>query len=564
MNGINSAIPESFDELEYLKLIFDFNPCLICITDLETGVFLDANKSFMGKLGYQKHELLGSSPSKINLFKRRSDLDIFLEQIKEKKEVENYEILVQDKHGKPLYISLSSKIILLKKRPCILSAGIDMSDKKIMEDEFNESVFYSYSLNMLINEISTELIQCRHEDIESTIDITLKKIGSFSNVDRVYIFEFSDGMKCLSNTYEWCEEGIKSQKDQLKNISSTTIKRWIECFNEKKDVYIYSVSEIPDEYALEKESLASQDIKSLLAIPMIYSGKIIGFLGFDSVKDYRFWDQSIINMFSTIAEILAATLIKRDYEKELISARDIAQRADKRKGEFLASMSHEVRNPVSVIIGLSELLNLRINDPKEKEYINGIMVNGRNLLKLLNDILDLSKIDAGKTVIHTQKIDLSSFLSEFEQIYGMQFKDKNISFILKKHPDLPQNIWADEVRLRQILMNIIGNSGKFTYEGYVTLEAKLMKVSNEYGDMCFEISDSGIGISQENIEKLFEAFSQNPDQDRKYGGTGLGLSISKKLVELMGGHISVQSTQGVGTKVTITLHGIKYSDTARN
>ena len=117
MNGINSAIPESFDELEYLKLIFDFNPCLICITDLETGVFLDANKSFMGKLGYQKHELLGSSPSKINLFKRRSDLDIFLEQIKEKKEVENYEILVQDKHGKPLYISLSSKITKLSGTP---------------------------------------------------------------------------------------------------------------------------------------------------------------------------------------------------------------------------------------------------------------------------------------------------------------------------------------------------------------------------------------------------------------------------------------------------------------
>jgi signal transduction histidine kinase len=238
--------------------------------------------------------------------------------------------------------------------------------------------------------------------------------------------------------------------------------------------------------------------------------------------------------------------------------------ADKRKGEFLASMSHEVRNPVSVIVGLSELLNLRIKDPKEKEYINGIMVNGRNLLKLLNDILDLSKIDAGKTILHIQKIDLGSFLGEFEQIYGMQFKNKNISFILKRHPDLPQNIWTDEVRLRQILMNIIGNSEKFTYEGYVALEAKFLKVSNEYGDMCFEISDSGIGISQENIEKLFEAFSQNPNQDRKYGGTGLGLSISKKLVELMGGHISVQSTQGVGTKVSITLHGIKYSDTARN
>jgi len=250
----------------------------------------------------------------------------------------------------------------------------------------------------------------------------------------------------------------------------------------------------------------------------------------------------------------------------LKAAKTEAEQANKAKSEFLANMSHEIRTPMNAVLGYSELLDLGLEDKTLKNYVKSIKSSGKSLLTLINDILDLSKIEAGQLELEFDFVDAHAFFSEFERIFSLKISEKGLKFMLDLAPGIPAGIYIDEVRLRQVMLNLIGNAVKFTDKGHIKVKVYpenarhvvfTPEKSEDYIDLVIEIEDTGVGISKEYQEGVFKEFTQ--ERRNKYQeGTGLGLTITKRLLGLMNGTIQLQSKINKGSTFTIKLPGITH------
>ncbi len=234
---------------------------------------------------------------------------------------------------------------------------------------------------------------------------------------------------------------------------------------------------------------------------------------------------------------------------DLVTARDTALSASRAKSEFLSTMSHEIRTPMNGVIGLTELLLGTALDSDQLELASGIKVSAENLLAIINDILDFSKIEAGRLEVEEIAFDVEGVADDVGRILAAAAANKNLELLVDVHPDVPDSLMGDAVRIQQVLLNLAANAVKFTDRGEVVVRVSVVGEYRDRADVRFEVIDTGIGIAPEDQQRLFAAFAQaDSSTTRKFGGTGLGLAISRQLVELMGGEVSLDSIPGEGSR----------------
>ncbi|MBN1780581.1 PAS domain S-box protein [bacterium] len=248
--------------------------------------------------------------------------------------------------------------------------------------------------------------------------------------------------------------------------------------------------------------------------------------------------------------------------QKLKAAKFRAEEATRTKSEFLANMSHEIRTPMNAILGFSEILSRSVTDPVMRNHVYAINSSGKMLLQLINDILDLSKIEAGKMELNFTSVNVKHLFHEMQQIFSHKIREKNLEMRISVDDRLPDALLLDEIRIRQILLNLIGNAVKFTHKGNISVSVFQRNFDEAHSrlSLCFEVRDTGIGIAKDQQSVIFDNFKQQSGQDHAlYGGTGLGLSITKRLVELMDGSIELESKENEGSAFRVILERVVVS-----
>ena len=435
----------------------------------------------------------------------------------------------------------------------------DITKAKEAQEEIEKLV----SLQNLLMRMASNYINLKIEEIEVGIKQSLFEIGTYANADRAYVFDYNWEKNTCSNTYEWCANEINSEIANLQDVSLELIPDWTETHKKGKPLIVSDVFLLPKESML-RQILEPQGIKTLVTIPVMQNNYCHGFIGFDFVKNIHIIKEYEKTLLTVYADILINLFERANLEKNLIKEKENANAANKAKSEFLANMSHEIRTPMNSILGFAEVILNTTSENHQKNYLKTILNSGKTLLSLINDILDLSKIEAGRLEFFPEPTNLKILINELVQLFVFKLKEKNIDFSIEIDKEFPDAIIIDDLRIRQILLNLIGNAVKFTNEGFVKVKIDVLQKRGNLVDMQIKVIDSGIGIEKSNYNSLFDTFSQQSGQiSRKYGGTGLGLAITKRLVELMDGEINVESEIGRGSCFTIHFSDLKTAKSGK-
>ncbi|NVN93918.1 MAG: PAS domain S-box protein [Bacteroidetes bacterium] len=531
----------------------------VSITDMNDNI-LFVNNAFLKTYKYEEHDLIGSS---ISIIRSPNNLVGDIKSILSStlKGGWNGELLNLKKDGTEFPVYVSSSIIYNEKDEPIALIGVatDITERKNTE----AALINQASLQRILMNISSTYINIPLSEIDTTINKSLEELCLFVDADRSYILEYDWENQSCSNTYEWCAQGITSQFDELQNVPLSVIPQFVEAHKKGLALNIPDVLVFPEENGV-RTIIKDQGIKSLIAIPMMKDNQCIGFVGFDSVKHHHTYSEKEETLLFVFSQMLVNFKNRVELENSLIQEKKKEELANTAKSEFIANMSHEIRTPMNAILGFSEALFHKLESRQHQEMIKSVLSSGNLLLSLLNDILDLSKIEAGKLDILPLPINLSNLLHEIIVL----FKDKAISKGLELNifieSGFPEILIIDEIRIKQIIFNLVGNAIKFSNQGHVNIFAYFSITNENEGELRLEVEDTGIGIPESQQDLIFEAFRQQHGQsNRKYGGVGLGLAISKRLVEKMNGKISVSSNIEKGSVFKIIIPDIKITKTEK-
>ena len=510
---------------EKFRSIMENSADAIFITDTK-GNYKYANKAAEDLLGYSKEEILRKSLGQLTPSGRpEEDFNLFGNLVSSGRL--SAEIELVKKNGSKITADINSVVLPDGQ---IYASCRDITEKKQIQEEL---IKHKNNLEELIAERSQKLLTV----MEETSDLYENSPCGYHSLN---------------------EKGI------FVRINNTELK-WLG-YNREEVINKMGTSDFltPESRELFKkvfpEFIKKGEIKNLEFEYVRKDGTtFFGSLNATSILDQ---DGKYLRSRSTLFDITE----RKNIEVALGKAMVEAENANKTKSEFLANMSHEIRTPMNAVLGYTELLSSLLTDQTQKKYIESIKSSGRSLLTLINDILDLSKIEAGKLELEYDYVDSNFFFTEFERIFALKASEKGIKFIVEIQSGTPAGIYIDEPRLRQIIFNLIGNAIKFTSQGYVKLivHTDNMQVVNyniekseEFLDLWIDVEDTGIGISKEIMEEIFDPFIQARDQ-KNIGGTGLGLAITRRLTHLMKGTISLKSELGKGSTFSVKIPEISF------
>lgn len=406
---------------------------------------------------------------------------------------------------------------------------------------------FEFTLEVLIDMAKT-FINIPIEALSDEVNKALELMGRFVNADRVYMFDYDFLLGICKNTFEWCADNISPEINNLQEVPLELIPEWVDSHQLGKEMCIEDVFAMPEDNGI-RQILEPQGVQSILTLPLIENQNLWGFVGFDSVKLKHNYSKKERNILSVFCELLVNVRSRINTLEEISKAKKIAEEASKSKSLFLANMSHEIRTPLNGVIGFTDLLiNTELNQV-QRQYTKDINISAKVLLNTINDILDFSKIEAGKLEIEYIENDIMDIIYESMDIVKYDANQKDVELVLDISMYAPRIVKVDSKRLKQILINLLGNAVKFTSSGYVKLSMEYTNINENLGKFSFSVKDTGIGISEEDSSKLFKAFSQaDSSTTRKYGGTGLGLIISDMIAKKMGGKIYLESIRGEGSE----------------
>ena len=289
------------------------------------------------------------------------------------------------------------------------------------------------------------------------------------------------------------------------------------------------------------------DITKVMQVAAEIGVDMINYL--QSILNVPIVEKSKLDNAALFLYTLTDALSSIAYHKFIMKEANIEiEHAMNTKSDFLANMSHEIRTPMNAVIGMAEMALREDMSPTAKSYINQIKAAGKSLLTIINDILDFSKIESGKMDIVTVEYEPMSMINDISTIISTRIDNDNVEFVLDINPDIPRLLYGDNIRIKQVIINLANNAAKFTKSGQVILKFDYEQTSDDHIDLLFSVKDTGIGIKPEDMEKIFQSFQQvDSKRNRNIEGTGLGLAISKQLLTLMNGDISVKSVYGEGS-----------------
>ena len=428
-------------------------------------------------------------------------------------------------------------------------------------DELARHHLRSHLLNT-VNSVAATLLQSDSEEFDSTIQRCLEMMGTSVSADRVYIWRnhfVEDELHC-TQLYEW-SEGAEPQQSNEYTIDipyNENMPGW-----EDKLSTGFCINGLVREMdASAQAQLSPQGILSILVVPVFLKEKIWGFVGFDDCHKERIFTNDEESILRSGSLLLAHALLRNDLTMnlrftacELEAALEKAQTAIRAKSNFLSNMSHEMRTPMNAIIGMTRI-GKSSDDAAKKDYaFEKIEGASNHLLGFVNDVLDMSKIEAGQFDMYFSEFDFEQMLNKAVNITRFCIDEKRHHFTFYIDPSIPRVLIGDERRLTQVISNLLTNAAKFTpAQGSVWLTANLILCENDLYTIRVEVKDNGIGISPDQQERLFFLFEQAENSiSRKYGGTGLGLAICRQIVEKMSGRIWVESEQGKGSSFIFTV-----------
>jgi PAS domain S-box-containing protein len=586
---------------------------------------------------------------------------------------------IQTTSGKTKWIRNKGKYIFDSDNNPIRLDGVIMD--RTIQYTAQENLDQELKLQETLIDIASTYINLDPKDLISTINKSLEKMGLFVSADRAYIFDYNFENGTTSNTFEWCNEGIDPEIENLQQVPIDFFPQWVEKHRNNEAFYVPDVNDLEqNENGGLREILEPQGIKSLIAIPMLDRDDLIGFVGFDSVRHHyhysdkekkllflfgqmlinirnrqkwenqlRFQEEKYRNIIANMNlglleldlndniiyanqsfvdmsghllselkgkkaselfgtkeysqfyldqkgnsnfEITDSYEVKirnknghskwwfvssaphyndkhqligsigvhvditeqKQLETELAKAKNFAEAAAKAKELFLANMSHEIRTPLNVIIGMIRQLTKEDLTQQQHFYVKQSESSARHLLTILNNILDIAKIESGDLEIFQVDFSPSALVHNVHSILYSQAIEKNLAFNLLVSNQIKEVLLGDETRLRQVLINLIGNAIKFTEVGSVDLTLSVLKDTPTSQTVRFEVRDTGIGMSDEFIALVFDKFSQEQNAaNRKYEGTGLGMAISNDLVKLMNSQLVIDSRKNLGTRIYFDL-----------
>jgi len=416
-------------------------------------------------------------------------------------------------------------------------AAVAMENARLMQEERRRTEQLS-----LINDISKKVVSTL--EIDELSKLVVESIRKGFDYAHVTMMLMDDEHLDL---YLQCQFGLYSEKIPIS-------------YRQKLDEGIIGKAAMTGEVVavgnVKKDKdykLVIDEIQSELAVPIIKGKKLYGVLNVSSNKLFEF-DAMDIAMMKTLADQVAMGLENANLFESEKRNKELAQAASRAKSEFLANMSHEIRTPMNSIIGFSDLL-LQEKLPEElADFVKTIKLNGEELLHIINQILDLAKVETGRMEVERIEFDLHKMVQNITQLLRPRVLDKGLRFEVKTEPQQLPLIDTDRLKIRQIIVNLIGNAVKFTEEGSITLEVTVDKNKGRRGVLTVHVKDTGIGIAPEKSSHIFEAFTQaDASMTRRFGGTGLGLTLCKKMVELLEGDIWFESSEGKGSTFSFSL-----------